>query len=104
MRVASPELQLSEGNGFYFRQVSINEGSDSKSEIFLIKTLFSDYQPICILTEKSHNFDYVSFKVDIQQQVILLFIREQYNKNKLFVQIVEISNPESILVNCEIID
>ena len=36
--------------------------------------------------------------------MLLLFLRESYDNSKLFVKIVEISNPETIILDCEIID
>ena len=101
MLIESPELQLGDNNSFYFRQISEH---DSKSEIFQVKTLFSDYQPIRILCENSFSYDYVSFKVDIQQGMLLLFLKESFDSSKLFVKIVEILNPENIVLDCEIID
>ena len=66
--------------------------------------MFSDYQPICILSENSFSYDYVSFKIDIEQYKILLFVREQQDTKRLFVKILEVSDPEMVVLDCEILD
>jgi hypothetical protein len=72
-----------------------------------IKIGFSAFESNVLASENSHQYDYVGFKVDRKQGVIMILskdIEEAHFKDRLYLKLLKLNNIEEVLLEMEIED
>ena len=76
------------------------DGRQSLSEVCRIKINFSSYEQKIVCGENSQSYDYVGFKVDRKQGVMMLLSKYLENgaKDRLFVKLIMLGDEDDILL------